>query len=161
MAEDCVSPRRLRYASDTRAPPAPRAAAMDAQGSKRRGRGSAGGTGVYVATGAQWGLREAASRCRAKGGFHRDLGIASDGRPRFRCCPDSLPGSKPGSSRRLRAALRRYWSARRRRIQCGDRRPTGPPTLARLDPRSGPGRGGKEKGHRAFFYTIGPEFGPV
>ena len=44
MAEDFESPKRLGDAFETRAPPAPRAAAMDTQATKRRGR-TAGGTG--------------------------------------------------------------------------------------------------------------------
>jgi len=118
-----LSPRRLRYAFETRTPPAPRSAAMDAQASKRRGRGSARGTGVGVAPGAQWGLREATSRCWAKGGIHRSRHRPATGRPRFRCCPGTLRGSKLGLSPRRWAALRRRRAARRRRIRCGDRRP--------------------------------------
>jgi hypothetical protein len=61
--------RRLGYAFDTRAPPAPRAAAVDAPARGQCGRGGAGGTSVGVAPGASWGLREAGSRCWAKGGI--------------------------------------------------------------------------------------------
>jgi hypothetical protein len=51
MAESFVSPRRHRDAFETRAPPDPRAAAMEPQASNRRGSGIAGGTAVGVATG--------------------------------------------------------------------------------------------------------------
>jgi hypothetical protein len=80
MAEDFVSPRRLRCAFETRAPPAPCVVAMYAQANKRRGRGSAGGAGVGVAHGAQWGPR-AGSRCSAKGGIYEISASPSDGLP--------------------------------------------------------------------------------
>jgi hypothetical protein len=132
---------------ETRTPPAPRAVAMDAQASKRRGRGSAGGTGVGVAPGAQWGLREAGSRCWAKGPIQRSRHRPATGRPRFRCCPGTLGGSKLGSSPRRRAALRRRRAACRRRIRCGDRRP-------RVRRREQPGPCRQEKAKNLVIYDF-------
>jgi len=134
---DFVSRRRLRYAFETRAPPAPRAAAMDTQASERRGCGSAGGTGVGVATGAQWGLREAGSRCWAKGAF-RDLGIAqrwaarASAVARVRCVVRSWAPRRAARPRYLATGPRATAKS-----GAGDRRPTGPPTRrARTRPRN-------------------------
>jgi hypothetical protein len=111
IAEEVVSPRRLRIAFETRAPPAPRATAMDPQASKRRGRSSAGGTGVGVATGG-CGKR---GRGSGRRGAFRDLGVALRwaAHASAGCCPGTLRGTRPGSSSRRRAAFRVHLAARR------------------------------------------------
>jgi len=130
MAEDFVSPGRLTYAFETRAPPAPRAAAMDAQASTRHGRGSAGGTGVGVATGAQWGLREAGSRCWAKGGIERSrhrpaMGARASAVARIRCVVRSPTPRRIVGPRYVVTGPRAVAGS-----GACDRRPTGPPTRA-------------------------------
>jgi hypothetical protein len=73
-------------------------------------------------------------------------------RPRFRCCPGTLRGSKLGSSPRRQAALPGHRADRHRRIRCGVRRPTGPPTRARPDP-------AKKKQNSSHGTRIGALFG--
>ena len=115
MAEDFVSPRRLRYAFETRSPPAPRAAAMDTQASKRRGRGSAGGTSVGVASGAQWGCGKRDLGAGRRGAF-RDLGIAqrwaarASAVARVRCVVRSWPPLRVDRGLRIDLCLFRYMS---------------------------------------------------
>jgi len=86
MAEHFVSPRRLGDAFETRAPPAPGAAAMDSQASKRRGRGSAGGTGVCVATEASGGCGKR-GRGVGEGGHSEISASPSDGPPTLPLLP--------------------------------------------------------------------------
>ena len=107
---------------------------MEVHASKRRGRGSAGGTGVGVAPGPQWGLRKAGSRCWANEGIMRSRHRRASGCPRFRCCPVRCV-ARGWAPRRV--AGPRYvasWPRAAAGSGAGDRRPTGPLTRARPDP---------------------------